>query len=194
MMLRPGACRRHAPPARRARGARRCHRHAATSHPRQSESRPSSLRAAPIESACLLSGSGYGTTQPGLSATDWHLHIVNKRFNRQVITNLYGATSQFSQCCMHRWRRAMQCLSWCGLSSTTPQLVRAELDDADAVVLLRGCFSSPWAAAATLRPAADQCVWARNRATSRRFQRRSWRNRPTKRSDRGDNPAIKPRI
>ena len=58
--------------------------------------------------------------------------------------------------------------------SAVPQLVRAELDDA--ALLLRGCLSSPRAAAARLRPAVDQCVWARNRATSRRFQRR-WRRK-----------------
>eukprot|EP01043_Picozoa_sp_COSAG02_P029663 COSAG02_NODE_1857_length_10645_cov_24.485302_5_plen_98_part_00 len=41
--------------------------------------------------------SGYGTTQPELSATDWHLHVFNTGFNHEFITNLYGATSQFSQ-------------------------------------------------------------------------------------------------
>jgi hypothetical protein len=58
--------------------------------------------------------------------------------------------------------------------SALPQLVWAGLDDA--TLLLRGCLSSPRAAAARLRPAVDQCVWARNRATSRRFQRR-WRRK-----------------
>ena len=51
--------------------------------------------------------------------------------------------------------------------SALPQLVWAELDDA--TLLLRGCLGYPQAAAATLRLAADQCVWARNHATSRRF-------------------------
>ena len=85
--------------------------------------RLASLRTRGVFQTIITCGSrsGYGTIQPGLSATDWHLHVFNTGFNHQFITNLYGATSQFSHCCMRRWWRAPHCLSWCGLGSTTPR-------------------------------------------------------------------------